>query len=377
MYVLILYGIASILAFLSILFENKRNKKIELILLIIFLIFICLRYPLGTDIDAYELYFRQTPLNILDALNGTPYPDNIGYNVFMSIAKNIHNSFNFYVLFFNIIMAIILGYITYKESKNYLLSIVIMLGSGIIQIYYGGSLRQMIITAIYFLAYYEFLKKGRYLAYYLLIFIAISFHWIALILLFVPIFKLYYEKFKNNKLILIGIPVLLTIIANIFALYVLPTYRYLIPGRFGMYFDANNFSIMGMLSRIAIFACVLIIYMLSNKKKNTDFDKFSVYMCFLSLLVYIVFSRNADFSRVADLFSVIEIVLTTKLITNIDKEIKYRLFSVLMVIGLNFVLLASDINYIVNGSLKNATITNYPLIWVWEDVNIEELFQGF
>ena len=298
MYVLILYGIISILAFLSILFEDKKNKKIEIILLILFLLFICLRYPLGTDIDAYELYFRQTPLNIIDALKGTPYPDNIGYNVFMSIAKNIKDSFNFYILFFNIIMAAIIGYVTYKESRNYILSILIMLGSGIIQIYFCGSLRQMIITAIYFFAYYECLKKGRYFTYYLLIFIAISFHWIALILLFVPIFKLYFEKFKENKLILIGIPVLLTIIANIFALYILPTYRYLIPGRFGMYFDANNFSIMGLISRTVIFACVLMIYMLSNKKKATNFDKFSVYMCFLSLLIYIVFSSIINYSHI-------------------------------------------------------------------------------
>ena len=374
MYLIGIYLLIGLLAILS-LFKLK-NHKIEIIFFAIFLIFICSRFPLGTDIDAYNLYFSQTPLNIIDALKGTPYPDNIGYNVFMCIAKNIYDSFNFYMIFFNIIMAAILGYITYKYSKNYYISAMILLGSGIVQIYFGGSLRQMIITAIFLFAYYEFLSKNKYILYYIAIFIAITFHWVALILLLVPIFKIYYEK-VTNKWLKYVLPIGVCIGCYLFISYIMPSFAYLIPGRFSTYFLANSFSLIGLCSRIVVLFVVLLAYYLTDKSSLNDWDRFSVYMCFLSFLIYVVFVRSSDFSRVADLFSIIEIVLLPKLIMNIKPNVYKQLFMTLIVLGANFIFLVTDIRYIASGSLKNRNMYNFPMVWVWEDVDFDELFQGF
>ena len=374
MYLIGIYLLIGVLAILS-LFKLK-NHKIEIIFFALFLIFICSRFPLGTDIDAYNLYFSQTPLSIIDALKGTPYPDNIGYNVFMCIAKNIYDSFNFYMIFFNVIMAAILGYITYKYSKNYYISAMILLGSGMVQIYFGGSLRQMIITAIFLFAYFEFLAKNKYILYYISILIAITFHWVALILLLVPIFKIYYEK-VTNKWLKYALPIGVCIGCYLFISYIMPSFAYLIPGRFSTYFLANSFSLMGLCSRIVVLFVVLLAYYLTDKSALDNWDKFSIYMCFLSFLIYVVFVRSSDFSRVADLFSIIEIVLLPKLIMNIKPNVYKQLFMTLIVLGVNFIFLVTDIKYIASRSLKNRDITNFPIVWVWEDVDFDELFQGF
>lgn len=374
MYLIGIYLLIGILAILS-LFKLK-DHRIEKIFLLLFLIFICLRFPLGTDIDAYELYFSQTPFNVIDALKGTPYPDNIGYNVFMCIAKNIYNSFNFYMIYFNIIIAAVLGFITYRYSKNYYISAVILLGSGMVQIYFGGSLRQMIITAIFLFAYFEFLAKNKYILYYVSIIVAITFHWVALILLFVPIFKIYYEK-VTSKIGRYLVPIIICLICYLMTSYVVPSFAYLIPGRFSTYFYANSFSILGLCSRIVVLCVVLLGYYLTDKTKLNSWDKFSVYMCFLSFLIYVVFVRSSDFSRVADLFSVIEIVILPKMIINIKENIWKQVLMTVVVIFVNLIFLVGDIRYIAAGSLKDRNMYNFPLVWIWEDVNFDELFQGF
>ena len=157
----------------------------------------------------------------------------------------------------------------------------------------------------------------------------------------------------------------------------MPSFAYLIPGRFSTYFLANSFSLIGLCSRIVVLFVVLLAYYLTDKSSLNDWDRFSVYMCFLSFLIYVVFVRSSDFSRVADLFSIIEIVLLPKLIMNIKPNVYKQLFMTLIVLGANFIFLVTDIRYIASGSLKNRNMYNFPMVWVWEDVDFDELFQGF
>lgn len=374
MYVLIIYGIVSILAMLSICFTNKRNKKLELSLFVLLMVFFALRFPLGTDIDTYNEIYSNTTNSFVSAIQGIPYPDNIGYNVFMTLAKKLNLNFNGFMLYFNLIIGLIIGIICYKKSENLLISLVILIGSGIIQVYYSGMLRQMIVMALFLYAFYYCLENNNYFMYYLIVCIAISFQWIALVLLFIPLVKLFYEK--SNTKVKIILPIIVASILFLIMVFIVPKYAYIVPGRFGQYLYADVFSPIGLLSRIAVLFAVLVPYYFTNKNNLSNFDKFSVYLCCISLLIYIILSQNAIFSRVSDMISIIEIILVPKLIINIEHK-KKRILSMIVLIGVNFIFLFTDLNYIASQSLKNSSIKEYPLIYVWEKIDFNKLFSDY
>ena len=83
---------------------DKKYKKVELVLFVILMVFFALRFPLGTDIDTYNEIYSNTTNSLISAIKGIPYPDNIGYNVFMTIAKILNLDFNGYMLYFNVII---------------------------------------------------------------------------------------------------------------------------------------------------------------------------------------------------------------------------------------------------------------------------------
>ena len=372
MYVLLMYGIVSILAVISLLMTDKKYKKVELVLFVILMVFFALRFPLGTDIDTYNEIYSNTTNSLISAIKGIPYPDNIGYNVFMTIAKIFNLDFNGYMLYFNVIIGLIIGIVCYKKSDNLLISLVILVGSGIIQVYYSGMLRQMIVMALFLYAYYRYLENNNYFMYYVIVFIAISFQWIALVLLFIPLIKIFHEK-TNGKVRII-LPLIATVLLFLVMVYVVPKYAYLVPGRFGQYLHADVFSPIGLVSRIIVLFGVIIPFIFADRDELSSFDVFSVYLCYISLLIYIVLSQNAIFSRVSDMISIIEIILVPKLISNISNKNK-SIISALLTISINFIFLFSDIHYIANQSLKNISLKEYPLIYVWEDINYQELFK--
>ena len=372
MYVLLMYGIVSILAVISLLMTDKKYKKVELVLFVILMVFFALRFPLGTDIDTYNEIYSNTTNSLISAIKGIPYPDNIGYNVFMTIAKILNLDFNGYMLYFNVIIGLIIGIVCYKKSDNLLISLVILVGSGIIQVYYSGMLRQMIVMALFLYAYYRYLENNNYFMYYVIVFIAISFQWIALVLLFIPLIKIFHEK-TNGKVRII-LPLIATVLLFLVMVYVVPKYAYLVPGRFGQYLHADVFSPIGLVSRIIVLFGVIIPFIFADRDELSSFDVFSVYLCYISLLIYIVLSQNAIFSRVSDMISIIEIILVPKLISNISNKNK-SIISALLTISINFIFLFSDIHYIANQSLKNISLKEYPLIYVWDDINYQELFK--
>ena len=372
MYVLLMYGIISILAIISLFMNDRRNRKIELFIFVLLMVFFALRFPLGTDIDTYNEIYSNTTNSLISAIKGIPYPDNIGYNVFMTIAKILNLDFNGYMLYFNVIIGLIIGIVCYKKSDNLLISLVILVGSGIIQVYYSGMLRQMIVMALFLYAYYRYLENNNYFMYYVIVFIAISFQWIALVLLFIPLIKIFHEK-TNGKVRII-LPLIATVLLFLVMVYVVPKYAYLVPGRFGQYLHADVFSPIGLVSRIIVLFGVIIPFIFADRDELSSFDVFSVYLCYISLLIYIVLSQNAIFSRVSDMISIIEIILVPKLISNISNKNK-SIISALLTISINFIFLFSDIHYIANQSLKNISLKEYPLIYVWEDINYQELFK--
>ena len=372
MYVLLMYGIVSILAVISLLMTDKKYKKVELVLFVILMVFFALRFPLGTDIDTYNEIYSNTTNSLISAIKGIPYPDNIGYNFFMTIAKILNLDFNGYMLYFNVIIGLIIGIVCYKKSDNLLISLVILVGSGIIQVYYSGMLRQMIVMALFLYAYYRYLENNNYFMYYAIVFIAISFQWIALVLLFIPLVKIFFDN-TNGKVRII-LPLIATVLLFFVMVYIVPKYAYLVPGRFGQYLYADVFSPIGLVSRIIVLFGVIVPFIFADRDELSSFDIFSVYLCYISLLIYIVLSQNAIFSRVSDMISIIEIILVPKLISNISNKNK-SIISALLIISINFIFLFSDIHYIANQSLKNISLKEYPLIYVWDDINYQELFK--
>ena len=380
MYVYVLFGILSVLSILSVIFDDKRNRKIETIMLFLFLMFLAIQFPLGTDIEHYKFFFEQTPMNLLEAmtLKYSVIPNNKGFILLMWLIKNVINNFNVFIFIVKLLICTVIGYIVYKYSSNYIISMMIILGSGIAEVYMSNAFRQMLAMTVFLFAYYKFLLNDEYLKYYLCSILALSFHWMAAFIFVVPVVKMYYEKFKDNKIFSIFIPCISAIVLYEIETFVIPNFVYLIPGRFQNYFITNDFSLIGLLSRIAILLVVLSGFYHVDKSQVNNKEDFSVYLCFISFLIYVVFARSAIFSRVCDMISIIEIVLIPVLISNtLDKNIYRKLITLILEIGVNSICLFADVKFIADNSLNNHDLKEYPLYFVWDEINYKEILKDY
>ena len=380
MYVYVLFGILSVLSILSVIFDDKRNRKIETIMLFLFLMFLAIQFPLGTDIEHYKFFFEQTPMNLLEAmtLKYSVIPNNKGFILLMWLIKNVINNFNVFIFIVKLLICTVICYIVYKYSSNYIISMMIILGSGIAEVYMSNAFRQMLAMTVFLFAYYKFLLNDEYLKYYLCSILALSFHWMEAFIFVVPVVKMYYENFKDNKIFSIFIPCISAIVLYGIETFVIPNFVYLIPGRFQNYFITNDFSLIGLLSRIAILLVVLSGFYHVDKSQVNNKEDFSVYLCFISFLIYVVFARSAIFSRVCDMISIIEIVLIPVLISNtLDKNIYRKLITLILAIGVNSICLFADVKFIADNSLNNHDLKEYPLYFVWDEINYKELLKDY
>lgn len=370
----LLFTVCIILATLST--KVNINKKLEYGMLFLFLLFQLVRFPLGTDVIHYRHFFDLMPVNFLQLfkLQGSPIPNNYGYIFSMYFVKVFTNNFSIFLFIYKLVLLILVGKIIYRYSSNALISIILFCGCGLSEVYFFNAFRQLAIMILFFYAYYEYLCKNQYIKYYLMIFLSITFHWMAMSLIFVPIIKLLFDHYFTKKIIYI-LPILLTLVFHVVFFYNITWIQSFMPGRFINYFVIDEFSLLGILSRLAIFIVVLQCFIFANKEKVTQFEKFGVYLCFLSLLFYIVVMRSSIFSRFSDLISVIEIVLVPNLFMKIEhKYWKKYYYAFLSIVFVNTICVIGDVQYTIDHSLIGYTYKNYPTYFLWQKIPYKELF---
>lgn len=326
----------------------SKDKKVQLGILIGSLFLLLVHLPIGRDIPTY-----------IEALENLPSVPTFGQGRFFfidwwySVFNWLFHSPEMFLFIINGITTVFIGFVIYKYSKNYALSLFLVLTSGLFAVYMQSAIRQGLAMAVLLFAIFQFLLKGKYGWYGLTIVLMATFHDVALLgLVLIPLH--YFSHLFSYKVI-----VILLVVAACIGLTMGYVFEWIYPyfGYFGMYLSSYSISIAGIGLQIVNFG--LICFGMIMVKPKDEVSHFLFLINALSFGIYLVLMGYPAASRICDYFQVVNIIFIPSLFLSMVKpSFKYLFIGLTMV--LNLVLYQSDLNNILYNDSTNVSIVDVP-----------------
>ncbi len=195
---IIYFGISSMLSLKNNTLREKRTITVFFLFLLALLV---LRDShVGTDVHTYLNNFKsycndswESVFTVDDASS------EFGFAILNKLIGVISENEQFFLAVIAVITVLPVIYLYRRESEKGLLTIAVFLVAGLFPMYFSG-LRQCIAIALMVPAYY-FAKNKKMILFFLMIFIAFTFHKSALVAL--PLYFLYNTKITKQHIVLI------------------------------------------------------------------------------------------------------------------------------------------------------------------------------
>ena len=376
MYVLVIYGVIGLLGLLKHFIDEKKYRNISICIFILTMLFFTIRLNMGNDIPEYLIAYDRVENPIYDAIH-YHLSRNIGFTTLALICKKIFGSYSMFLLTCNALTSIIITYIVFKHSKNILLSLMIFIGSGYLEVYYSSGIRQSLAMTIFLFSYFEFLENKQYIKYYIGILVAFSFHDVALVGFILPLALKQLNKIKENKIKKGTIIVVIALLLSFLSSFALTTLFNIVGSDYTWnhilsYFSGQSFSVIGLGLQFVITLMCIILYVIGNEKSENTY--LQILTIFVSLLIYILLVRFPIVSRVCDYLQVILIITIPNILESISSKKKYIL-SFLFVWTLNGYLLYADMKEKIK-KMDDITLESYPYVTLFEQEKCELYFYG-
>ncbi|WP_102343353.1 EpsG family protein [Galactobacillus timonensis] len=375
-YPLVIYSVAAAFLFFMYISCFHCSRKVQLTITIVLALVYVVRFTIGNDFINYK-YIYNNIFNSAIAVMKDPFQygslysvRNLGYTFFVYGLKHLFCTYPEFILALNILTMTLLMIPVLRQSRQPLFSMVILIGCGVLEMYYGSAWREFLAMCIFFAAFYFCIPKKKYLAYELCILLAFTFHESAGIGFFVPVvIELYHRHSKKAKKIYFWILVISAAIGILNLTLVpylatMPTFQRYIA--FSYFIQNPDFSIIGLLLQVCLGIAVYILYSWSNPEDLFLKEQTAVFL--MTVPFYFCFAGFQLVSRVADFIQIIEVILIPNLVCLIPDK-KKKALGFLGVIALNFVLLYSDTTYRIGNTKKIYEIVNAPVnsyISVWD-----------
>ncbi|MEG0618894.1 MAG: EpsG family protein [Bacilli bacterium] len=327
--------------------------------MIVLFSFFAFRFGMGSDTRTYVQNYEELTKNLFFSfVSDIKFPL---FNLLQSLFKNIGFSFPQFLLTIQIFSLILIGYVIYHESADVLLSLSIVIGAGFAESYMTSMIRQMLCMAIFFFAFYKYLKNEEYLKYYITIIPLCFFHWVCYILLFIPIMYYYRKFFLTFKAVVLLF--IFSIIGLVTITFGIDWILKFLPEYMSVQFSSKvvSFKLSGFLLRVVLLSLVSLLYYFSDKRKINDFDRFQVLLCYGAFLTYICFINYPVISRACDFIEIIHIIILPKLIVSLAKK-NFKILFVSTMFLINFILLLADVKFNLEYWYYNKSIVNYPYV---------------
>ena len=169
MYVLIIYLLLCASAVWTVWKEEQRKQKLEWGIYGLTALVLLIRFSIGQDTGGYAWMFERVKNPLSDSLS-SHMMRNVLYTLLNYAVKVTMGEFRWFVLLSNIIILGLCTWIVYRHSRNPLISFMLFVGSGMLEVYYSSGLKQGIAMALYLFAFYEFLPRRKYLLYVVSVF---------------------------------------------------------------------------------------------------------------------------------------------------------------------------------------------------------------
>lgn len=176
---------------------------------------ICLaafRYRVGGDTIIYMDIFTYYPkISELSSFDFETAEFNPMWYIYNSVFKSLGNSF----FLFQLTQAIIINTVFFRffyKYTNYFFTAILIYYVGY-YVYLNFEIQREVLSICLFIIAYPFLENGKYLKYYLIVLVAISIHYSAILLLFVPLFLLLK---RDNFWVSIAIVAVVTLLFSLY-----------------------------------------------------------------------------------------------------------------------------------------------------------------
>ncbi len=373
MYVILIFLAVCLLAAIDLCTKHKIDRKWQIAVLVVVFVFFGLRLNMGNDTYTYAMIYNWIPENyyytILYQEGRFPL-----FALLIRFFKVWDCDFVFFQMIANWTVLLLIGYTTIKNSDHILTSLVIYIGAGFLNVYYTSAMRQGIVMAVFFYAFFRFLLKKQYWKYYGLMIPCFFIHDLTIVTWILPVVYSLIDRLWNKKgMIITGIAFAVVFAGfNLFSTVALN----LLPGRWASLLSAlmdQPVSITGIGLTVVQTLLILGLYYFSDESVKQDKNtRFEVYICIFAFMFYAVFFRIQLMSRVVDYLNIIYLVLIPKMLVSVP-DLKKKALSIFAVCGLNFVLCYFDLR---DGMQPyyDQSILHYPYV---SQFNVEKSYEYY
>lgn len=296
LFVLLISGILSLEYF----YPNKQ--RIQGLVVLSLTIFIAgFRDRIGNDYDSYVSWYLYKTRD---------YDFEFGFVAIMNVFRILHLSPHFLFFFFSFFtcLFLFLGIKKYTENQSFAFMIFLLLPELFLTSFH--LVRQSFSVAISFYAFYYLVKK-KYIIYLVLMLVAVSIHYSALMpfLVFLFVFK-YADKFnERNIIVMLIVSFLISKINTVQFFYFLFE-----KTRYAYYFSQERVPVnpckIILLNLVALF----VLFYFRKLKEQYPYHECLLPLYFFSVIFINLFSVFADIARLVLYFRIFEIIIIADLI---------------------------------------------------------------
>lgn len=344
---------------LGIPFEERARKSINYLVVYAYIVFLGFRGFIGWDwVNYYPTFMNIESFSIDIVLDRF----DIGFVFYMALIKSLFKSFESFL----VISTIINVYLLHLFFKRYLPTKYYALGFATFFAFNGfileTDLMRNIKSILIFILALQYIEERKVIPYFAMIFVALLFHWSAII--YIPLYFFLHKEFPLKFILIIFI------IGNIIFLlqieYITPIIKAIaslmpenisikISGYLGSSLYSKSYGLtLGYIERTLMIFFVLYYYnRIKNKKSNILFlNSFIIYICLFLFCSEI----SIILQRVAGGFGYAYWILIPIIIHKVEKNIKPILFFFFLIIIITKMhLLSNNILYNYDSSLFNNT----------------------
>jgi transmembrane protein EpsG len=251
--------------------------------------------------------------------------ENVGFWLFQKVLKSYSEDPQILIFTSAVITNVLIIYIFYKYSRMFELSTYVYITGGLYLVSMNG-LRQVMTAAIIFTAT-NFLIKGNWFRYILVVLFASTFHESALIL--IPIyFIVRYKAWSKATFVLLLFAILIVIGFDKFSSILFSTIQDTQYGHYQNFQEGGASSI-----RVVVHAAPLIIAYFGREKLRELFPEsdYIVNMALIGLVFMIISTQNWIFARFSIYFNLYQLILISWIVTLFrEKEQRFVYYAILV-----------------------------------------------
>lgn len=306
--------------------EKKIINKYFFLLIMIILISVAgLRWQVGTDYIAYAMGYKGNIENLVDSIIKFNEP---GINIISFISSLIYNDYATMFFISSILTVGLSVWTIYKYSDYFSISILLYIFAGAWNGSFNG-VRQYLACAVLF-AGHRYIIKREFRKYFMIVFLASTFHISALsmiVLYFVP-----RRQLKHKDIILLGIFIILGLSLYDPALELVNNVL-MNSNRNPLSTENSYLTQQVSILRIGVMVAPTILYLIINPKDKLRLeDNFYINMLFINASVYIITMNSAYFARFAIYTNIYIALGFPKIFKGVDKKLSLFIIYIALIL---------------------------------------------